>query len=81
MLKKRDKQRVEVTQMKFLGHLLGITKLDWEKNQSVREKLGVQNLFLGNTTVSAKVATTLTGNGQKQGTKAGPALSHKRRRN
>jgi hypothetical protein len=30
--------------MKFLRHLLGITKLDKEKNQSVREKLGVQNI-------------------------------------
>jgi hypothetical protein len=29
--------------MKFLRHLLGITKLDKERNQSVREKLGVQN--------------------------------------
>jgi hypothetical protein len=29
--------------MKFLIRLLGITKLDKEKNQSIREKLGVQN--------------------------------------
>jgi hypothetical protein len=32
--------------MKFLRHLLGITKLDTERNQSVREKLGVQNTVL-----------------------------------
>jgi hypothetical protein len=32
--------------MKFLGHLLGITNLDRERNQSVREKLGVQNTVL-----------------------------------
>jgi hypothetical protein len=32
--------------MKFLRHLLGITKLDRESNQSVREKLGVQNIGL-----------------------------------
>jgi hypothetical protein len=32
--------------MKFLRHLLGITKLDMERNQSVREKLGVQNIVL-----------------------------------
>jgi hypothetical protein len=32
--------------MKFLGHMLGITKLDRERNQSVREKLGVQNIVL-----------------------------------
>jgi hypothetical protein len=29
--------------MKFLKLLLGITKLDKEKNQCIREKLGVQN--------------------------------------
>ena len=45
MLKKRGKQRLEVTQMKFLGLLLGITKLDRERSQSVRDKLGVQNIF------------------------------------
>jgi hypothetical protein len=46
VLKKRDEQRLEATQMKFLRHLLGITKLDGERNQSVREKLGVQNIVL-----------------------------------
>jgi len=33
VLKKREEQRLEATQMKFLKHLLGITKLDKEKNQ------------------------------------------------
>jgi len=33
VLKKREKQRLEAAQMKFLRHLLGITKLDKEKNQ------------------------------------------------
>jgi hypothetical protein len=46
MLKKRDDQRLEVAQMKFLRHLLGISELDRERNQSVREKLGVQNIVL-----------------------------------
>ena len=32
VLKKREEQRLEVAQMKFLRHLLGITKLDKEKN-------------------------------------------------
>jgi hypothetical protein len=32
--------------MKFLRHLLGITKLDRERNQSVKKKLGVQNIVL-----------------------------------
>ena len=42
-LKKRDKQRLEAAQMKFLRHLLRITKLDKEKNTSIREKTGAQN--------------------------------------
>jgi hypothetical protein len=46
VLKKRDEQRLEAAQVKFLRHLLGITKLDKERNQSVREKLGVQNIVL-----------------------------------
>jgi len=29
--------------MKFLRHLLGVTKLDKEKNQCIREKTGAQN--------------------------------------
>jgi hypothetical protein len=29
--------------VKFLGHLLGITKLDKVKNQSIRKKSGAQN--------------------------------------
>ena len=38
VLKKREEQRLEAAQMKFLRHLLGITKLDKEKNQCIREK-------------------------------------------
>jgi len=44
VLKKREEKRLEATQMKFLGHLLGITKLDKEKNQCIREKTGAQNI-------------------------------------
>jgi hypothetical protein len=44
VLKKREEQRLEAAQMKFLRHLLGITKLDNEKNQYIREKTGVQNI-------------------------------------
>ena len=39
-LKKREEQRLEAAQMKFLRHLLGITKLDKEKNQCIRGKNG-----------------------------------------
>jgi hypothetical protein len=38
VLKKREEQCLEAAQMKFLRHLLGIAKLDKEKNQFIREK-------------------------------------------
>ena len=44
VLKKREEQRLEAAQMKFLRHLLGITKLDKEKNQRITEKKGAQNI-------------------------------------
>ena len=43
VLKKRE-ERLEAAQMKFLRHLLGITKLDKEKNQCIRHKTGAQNI-------------------------------------
>jgi len=44
VLKKREEQRLEATQMRFLRHLLGITKWDKENNQCIREKTGAQNI-------------------------------------
>ena len=45
VLKKREEQRLEAAQMKFLRHLLGITKLDKEKDQCIRQKkTGAQNI-------------------------------------
>jgi hypothetical protein len=38
VLRKRDEQRLEAAQMKFLRPLLGITKLDKEKTPSIRKK-------------------------------------------
>jgi len=38
VLKKREEQRLETARMTFLRHLLGITKLDKEKNQCIRGK-------------------------------------------
>jgi hypothetical protein len=52
--------------MKFLRHLLGITKLDKEKNNVLGKKTGAQNK--GNKTVPGKVATTHTEDGHKQDT-------------
>jgi len=64
-LKKREEQRLEAAQMKFLRHLLGITKLDKEKNQCIRGKNGSTEHSKGNKTVPGKVATTCTEDGQK----------------
>jgi len=38
VLKKREEQRLEAAQMKFLRHLLGITKLDKERNSVLGKK-------------------------------------------
>ena len=54
--------------MKFLRHLLGITKLDKEKNQCIREKTGAQNIgqeIKQYQTVPEKAATTRTEDGHK----------------
>ena len=69
VLKKREEQRLEAAQMKFLRHLLGITKLDKENNQCIREKKNRSREYSkGNKTVPGKVATTLTEDGHKQDT-------------
>ena len=44
VLKKIVEQHLEAAQMKFLRHLLGITKLDKEKNQCIRKKTGAQKV-------------------------------------
>ena len=44
VLQKREEQRLEATQMKFLRHLLGITKLDKEKKTNVLGKKQEQRI-------------------------------------
>ena len=69
-LKKREKQRLEAEQIKFLRHLLGITKLDKEKNQcngSTEHSKIIK-------TVPEKVATTCTEDGHKQTTKTSTTI-------
>ena len=51
--------------MKFLRHLLGITKLDKEKNQFIGEKNRNTEYSNGNKTIPEKVATTRTEDGHK----------------
>ena len=65
----KEEQRLEAAQMKFLRHLLGITKLDKEKNQCIRQKNGSTEHNKGNSTVPEKVATICTEDGHKQTTK------------
>jgi len=60
--------------MKFLRHLLGITKLVKETNQCIRQKNGNTEHSKGNKTVPEKVATTYTENGHKQTTKASTTI-------
>jgi len=44
VLKKREEQRLEEAQMKFLRHLLEITKLDKEKTNVLGKKTGAENI-------------------------------------
>ena len=44
VLKEREEQPLEAAEMKFLRHLLGITKLDKENKQCIREKTGAGNI-------------------------------------
>jgi hypothetical protein len=44
VLKKRDEQLLEAAQMKLLRPLLGITKLDKERDQSIRKNTVAQNI-------------------------------------
>jgi hypothetical protein len=68
VLRKREEQRLEAAEMKFLGHLPGITKLDKEKNQCIREKNKISKYSKENKTTPVKVAKTHSENGQKQDT-------------
>ena len=74
VLKKREEQRLEAAQMKFLRHLLGVTKLEKGKNQCIREKNWGTEHSKGNKTVPGKVATTCTEDGHKQTTKTSTTI-------
>ena len=65
VLKKREEQRLEAAQIKFLRHLLGIKKLGKEKNQCIRGKNRSTEYSKGNKTIPERVATTRTEDGHK----------------
>ena len=74
VLKKREEQRLEAAQMKFLRHLLGKTKLDKEKNQCIRRKTGAKNIVEEMKQYQEEVATTCTEDGHKQTTKTSTTI-------
>jgi hypothetical protein len=47
VLNKGEEQGLEAAQMKSLIHLLGVRKLDQEKNQCIRGETGVENITKG----------------------------------
>jgi hypothetical protein len=61
VLKKREEQRLEAAEMKFLRHLLGIKNYIKKKNHCIRGKYGSTEYSKGNKTVPGKVATTRRG--------------------
>ena len=63
--REREEQRLEAAQMRYLRHLLGITKLDKEKNHCIRGENRSTEYSKGNKTVPEKVATTRTEDGHK----------------
>ena len=74
VLRKREEQRLEAAQMKFLIRLLGITKLDKEKNQCIRGRNWGTEHSKGNKTVPEKVSTTRIEDGHKQNTKTSTTI-------
>jgi hypothetical protein len=52
--------------MKFLRHLLGVTKLGKKMNQCIRKKTEEENIVNGIKTVPRKVSTTHIEDGHKQ---------------
>jgi hypothetical protein len=65
VLKKREEQRLEGGQSKFLRHLLRRTKLDKDKNERKKKKTGAQNTVKEIKQYQKKVATTRTDDGHK----------------
>ena len=74
VLKKREEQRLEAAQMKFLRHLLRITKLDKEKTDVLGKKNRIREYSKGNKTEPVKVATTHTEDGHKQDTQTSTTI-------
>jgi hypothetical protein len=59
--------------MKFLRHLLGITKIDGEKSIRQGETWSTEHSF-GNKTVATRVATARRQNGHRQDTQTGTEM-------
>jgi hypothetical protein len=44
VINKRDAQKLQAAQMRFLRPLLGFTRLDHQRNSDIRQKLEVDNI-------------------------------------
>ena len=65
VLRKREEQRLEAAQMKFLRHLLGIKSWIKKRINALGEKTGAQNIVKEIKQYQKKVATTRTEDGHK----------------
>ena len=74
VLKNREEQLSEAAEMKFLRHLLEITKLEKENINVLGKKKNGTEHSKGNKTVPGKVATTCTEDGHKQTTKTNTTI-------
>jgi hypothetical protein len=45
IINKRDAQKLEAAQMRFLRPLLGLTRLDRQRNSDIRNRLKVENIL------------------------------------
>jgi hypothetical protein len=45
IINKRDAQKLEAAQMRFLIPLLGLTRLDRQRNSDIRNRLKVENIL------------------------------------
>jgi hypothetical protein len=74
VLKEIEERHLGSAQMKSLRHLLGIRKLDNEKNDCIGGKNGSTEYSKGNKRVPGKVTTTRTEDGHKQNTKTSATI-------
>jgi hypothetical protein len=58
VMNKKECQQLETAQMKFLRSLLGLTRLDHQRNTTIQEKLKVEHIVDDYLALSEELATT-----------------------